>query len=362
MNAAPPLSSAASRHALEERLGRVLAIHCDPVGGSAWWRERCAALGIDALREVTSLSDLSRFGEMTSGDLHARPLKDYIPRCLHHRLSEFVVGQTGGTTGGGVWTAYRSDEFEEAFVSPFVAAAAHVGFPRGETWLFVGPGGPHIIAKAARRLAQATASPDPFSVDFDSRWAKVLPDGSFAQQRYLAHVVEQARQVIVTQDIGVVFATPAVLLPLAQTLTAAQRERVRGVHYGGMALAPDDLRALQVEHFPKAVHLSGYGNTLFGCCLELNTRAGRDLDYYPCGARLLLEVVDEYGVALPPGQAGTVRFTRLDESMLIVRMRERDEASAVAVPPGGPDGFCLSGVRNPHTPRDTATNVAVGLY
>lgn len=362
MTAQAQQPAAASRTALEERLRRVLAVHFDPSGGSAYWLERAAALGIDPLGDVKTMNDLSCFGEMTPADLRPRPLTDYVPRCLHGRLDEFVVGQTGGTTGVGVWSAYRFDEFEEAFVSPFVAAASHVGFPRGVPWLFVGPSGPHIIAKAARRLAQSMGSPDPFSVDFDSRWAKVLPAGSFAQQRYLAHLTEQAVQVIAAQDIGVIFATPAVLRPLADAMTATQRERIRGVHYGGMALRSDDLKAFQADLFPDAVHLSGYGNTLFGCCLELNVRPGRDLDYFPFGPRLWLEVVDEDGVALPPGHTGTVRFTRLDESMLIVRMRERDEATLVPAPADAPAGFGLPGVRNPSVPTTQVAGTAVGLY
>ena len=55
------------------------------------------------------------------------------------------------------------------------------------------------------------------------------------------------------------------------------------------------MKALQTDAFPSAVHLSGYGNTLFGCCLELGVAIGRELIYYPLGDRILFGVLGEQG-------------------------------------------------------------------
>jgi thienamycin biosynthesis protein ThnN len=347
---------------VDERLRRVIACHFDPECGSAYWLDRQTRLGIDVRREVTSPADLGVLGEMSPAELSERPLLDYIPRRFHGQLDRFIIGQTGGTTGGGTWTAYREDEFREAFIDPFAAAVAHLGFPRGERWLYVGPSGPHIIGKVVRHLAASVGSGDRFSVDFHARWAKRLPEGSFAARRYLEHVVEQAMEVIARQEIGVIFATPPVLAALGETMSDTQRRRIRGVHYGGMALASEQLHEFQTRLFPGAVHLSGYGNTLFGCCLELSTQPGRELDYYPWGNRLILEVVNEEGRKLDPGGVGQVRFTRLDDSFVIFRLRERDQAVLLPRPDGGPPGFCLSGVRNPHTNPGSGVRLAVGLY
>ncbi|MCX5689017.1 MAG: hypothetical protein NTV94_04390 [Planctomycetota bacterium] len=345
-----------------ERLERVLHAHFDPQGGTAYWLERQAALGVDVRREVRCIQDLKLLGDMKPSDLADRPLLDFIPRKFHKDLSGFVVGQTGGTTGGGVWTAYRPDEFEAAFITPFEVAARHVGFPTGQQWLFVGPSGPHIIGKVLRDLSASMGSHDPFSVDFDARWAKKLPDGSFAMERYLGHVVEQALRVIEQQEIGVLFTTPAVLTTLAEAMSPAQRSMIRGIHYGGMEVNPQLLSTLQREMFPEAVHLCGYGNTLFGCTLELDVECGRIPRYFPFGTRLLLEVVNpaDQNAALPG--LGVVRFTRLDESCLIVRMLERDAASPTDVPEGAPSGFMHAGVENPHSPVSLAPRQAKGLY
>lgn len=347
---------------VEDRLHRVMRAHLDPELGTPFWLERATQRGIASPDDIRTLADLARLGPMTTADLAVRPLRDYIPRRFHPRLSGFIMGQTGGTTGAGTWTAYREDEFTEAFIAPFLMAAHHLGFPRGENWLFVGPSGPHIIGKVVRHLALAMNSADPFSVDFDPRWAKKLPAGSFSQQRYLQHVLDQAMQVMRTQDVGVLFTTPIVLRHLATAMTDRQRERIRGVHYGGTALSPVDLLQFQRELFPSALHLSGYGNTLCGCCLELSTRPGRDLDYFPHGRRLIFEVRGADGRPVPPGTEGQVCFTRLDESMLIVQLAERDAGILLPPPSDAPAGFELPGIRNPHPHENLEQPPAIGLY
>ncbi len=358
----PSLSAVPRLEGIEERLRRVIAIHFDPQQGSRFWLERAATLGIDPRREVRSVADLALLGEMAASDLASRPLLDFIPRRCHTRMDRFVVGQTGGTTGRGQWTAYRDDEFQEAFVLPFVAAAAHLRFPAGEQWLFIGPSGPHIIGKVVRHLANALGSCDPFSVDFDPRWARKMPEDSFGRQRYLRHVLEQALQVIRTQPIGVLFTTPVVLRHLARAMTPDQRQRIRGVHYGGMAVPRTELRMFEEELFTEAVHLSGYGNTLFGCCLEVDLAPEHRLEYFPFGDRLLLDVVDDDGLPVSRGETGWVRLTRLDESFLIVRFRERDVAAPASAPATGPDGFFMRGVVNPRPPDLAPAATVTGLY
>lgn len=349
------------------RLRRVLRVHFDPCGGSSYWLDRQRELGFDVVEEIREPADLRRLGVMQPSDLADRPLLDFVPRRLHATRHEWVVAQTGGTTGKPVWTAYRWDEFADAFVRPFEVAAEHVGFPHGENWLYVGPSGPHVIGRAAAQLARCLGSPEPFTVDFDPRWAKKLPDGSFAQRRYLEHVIEQALDVMASQHVGVLFTTPKVLGQLARRMSPEHRKRIRGVHYGGMALGADELAEFQQRWFPKAVHLSGYGNTLFGCCLELNVSPGRPLDYFPFGSRLLLGVLDgDVGVdaarIAAPGHRGRLAFTRLDETVLLVNVVERDEAESLAPPSTAPVGFSLPGVRNPAPLATSTPQASVGLY
>jgi hypothetical protein len=333
--------------AADARLRELVALHFDPRWGAPWWLERARTLGLDPRAEVRSLADLARLGPMPLAELAHRPVQDFIPRRFHDRLAEFVTSETGGTTGPPRRTAFRRDEFEAAFVAPFVHAARRTGFPTGESWLFVGPSGPHAIGKAARACAVALGSIDPFSVDFDPRWARRLPADSLARRRYLAHVVEQARAVLATQDIGVIFATPPVLEALGATMDPKRRERVTGIHLGGMAIAGDLLARLAREWFPNARILSGYGNSLAGVCPQLELAGDAPLDYFPHGTRLVLGVVEPRADG-----RGRVRFHRLDESCFLPNVLERDEAESIAPPGDAADaGFVGCGVREPRPPE-----------
>lgn len=342
-----------------DRMRAVLADHLDSRWGSAFWIERAAAVGVRSADEIVDLAGLIETLSIGTDDLRSRPLAHYVPRRYHDQRRQWVVGQTGGTTGPGAWTAFLENEFHEAFVDPFTVAAIHVGFPEGLTWLFVGPTGPHIIGKAASAIARSVGSCEPFAVDFDPRWSRKMPAGSTGAKRYLQHVIEQAMDVIDQQRIGVLFATPPVLLTLADRMTPRQREQIKGVHYGGMAVDDATLRRLQDEAFPEAVHLSGYGNTLMGCCLELQTGAARHLDYFPFGSRLVLEVVDDDG---RPARSGRVRATRLDHGGMIVGLLERDVTESVTPPSTAPAGFVLAGVRNPHSPVKAGQPDVATLY
>ncbi len=347
---------------VNERLRRVLSLHFDPAGGTAYWLERQRALGFDVRREIRTVDDLARLGCMTPGELAGRALTDFVPRALHATRREWILAQSGGATGNPVWTAYSEDEFEEAFVTPFRAAAAHVGFPRGGAWLYAGPSGPHIIGRAARALARSVGAGEPFTVDFDPRWARKLSEGSFAQQRYLAHVVEQALAVIAVQPVEVVFSMPRIVAELARRMSDAQRERIRGVHYGGAHLSAEELAALQQDHFPKAIHLSGYGNTLFGCCPELETETGRVPTYFPYGERLLSGLHEPGADGETCGGArGRLRYSRLDETMLLVNVIECDAGQIVPAPGDAPAGFDLPGVRDVRPVEQGARPVG-GIY
>lgn len=353
-----PCSADNSTDRVDARLREILALHLDPRDGSAYWLDRQPALNFDIRREIRSVSDLYRLGPMAPAALAQRPLLDFIPRALHAHRNDWILAQTGGATGRPVWTVYSAQEFEAAFVAPFAAAAAHVGFPRGGLWLYAGPSGPHIIARAARRLARTCGAPEPFSVDFDPRWARKMPAGSFGAQRYLQHVVDQAFAIIASQEISVLFTTPPLLAALAPRMTPAQRERIRGIHYGGTHLSAAALSDFQTRWFPQAVHLSGYGNTLFGCCLELDIAPGRVPAYFPYGDRLIL-------TAAPGAAADAARvplcFSRLDATMLLLNVEERDSAELVPPPAGAPAGFNIAGARD--VGPDAGTQLpAVGLY
>jgi hypothetical protein len=305
-------------------------------------------------------------------DLRRFPVRDFIPRALHAQLPRFILGETAGTSGAPCLTAYRDDEFQAAFITPFLQAAEATRFPHGEPWLWVGPSGPHIIGKVVRELARQTGSMDPFSVDFDPRWAKRLAEGSLAQQRYLAHVTDQALDVIRREAVGVLFITPPALAALAKKMTDAQREQIHGIHYGGLSMTAETVNDFRTA-FSRAVHLSGYGNTLFGVAMEVADQSRLALDYYPPGDRVRFQVVEWTETAnaapkwpprpLPRGVTGRVLFDRLDESCLLVGVLDRDEAEGVApCLQSLALGWNADGLRDPRPPRPLTDRLQLGLY
>ncbi len=355
---------------LTERVTRVMAIHFDPDAGAPYWLQRQRDLGLDARREVRCVGDLVKLGPMDQEALATRPIEDFIPRSMLDRRAEFVLGQTAGTLGRPKHAVHRRNEFHAAFVEPFLAAASRAGFPRELNWLFIGPSGPHIIAKAANACANAMGSPDCFTIDLDPRWAKKLPPGSFAWKRYVEHLQEQALTILESQNIGVIFSTPAVLESLGERMDSAKREAVRGLHLGGLSVSASQ-RGVFRQLFPNAVILSGYGNTLFGMMPELEYSDHTGFSYYPHGRRLIVRVIPIEGGSdddrlvreVAYEQRGQVIISRLDETQLIVNMVERD--SAVRLPPpawAAEDGFLADGLQDPQPIVSQALKPAVGLY
>jgi len=342
-----------------EWLRHVLAIHFHPTEGAPYWLEQQARWGFSVRDEIREPVDLHRLGPMREADLAERPLTDFLPRPLLHRRREWVLAETGGTAGLPKTTLYTEGEMHAVFVDPFTAVADANGFPRGLPWLFAGPTGPHIIGRAARENARALDSPEPFTVDFDPRWVKRLQPGSLARERYLAHLLEQVLRILHTQDIGVLFTTPAVLAALADALPPDHRERIRGVFYGGMAVPRDQRQSLR-RAFPNAVHLAGYGNTLMGLALQPDAEPSPHLDYHYPGCRLVVDLVareQDQGASMAErlrrpvaaGEVGQVVASRLDESFLLLNLFERDQALRLPPPPAGTVPFpgVNPGLRDP---------------
>lgn len=357
------------KSSITARLEHVLRIHFDAQRGTPYWLEKQHELGIDAVGRIQTIEDLALFGPMDERALAERPIEDFIPRALRNH-NDYLLAETAGTLGRPKTAVHRADEFEAAFITPFVKAAGRAGFPQGGHWLFLGPTGPHIIGRAARRCAAALRAGDAFTVDFDPRWAKKLPAGSFAAQRYLAHIEEQALAVLVVQNIDVLFVTPAVLSSLAGKITAAKRLAVRGIHLGGMAASADFMERT-AEQFPNAVILSGYGNTLFGMMPQLRYSHETGFDYFPHGDRLVAGLVplgkdgDKPDIAarVDYGQRGRVLVHRLDEMQFLPNLLERD--TAVRIPPepdAASDGFRQDGLRDPQPIVSETIKPAIGLY
>ena len=361
------VSQSSHSHDCDARLQATIKQHLHPQHGSPYWWRRQERLRIDVTDRVRSVRDLPLLGLTRPSDLLVESVWDFLPRRLWNARRGCVIGESGGTSGRPTSAVFLRADFHAAFVTPFVWAAQQAGFPVGREWLWVGPTGPHIIGKVVRSLAQSTGSPDPWSVDFDPRWVKKLVPGSFAARRYLAHVVDQAVDILQREHPEVLFTTPPVLEALASRLDDDARSRFLGVHYGGMAITAEQINRFR-ELYPNAVHLSGYGNSMCGVAMELHDEPRTSTDYYPRGTRLIYDVVqlaadDTSWKSVEPGERGQVLFHRLDDSTFLPNVTERDEATLILPTTNGyRDGWTFPGLRNPGPPAQQVKTLQLGLY
>lgn len=354
-------------------IASVLALHFDPEQGSPYWLERQRQLGIDVRQEIRSREEFHRLGPMDVGALRTRPVTDFVPRSLHRELARFLLSETGGTTGDPCRRVFSPQEFDNAFIGPWLKAVSEQGFPRQGRWLFVGPGGPHIIDRSARYMARSLGSLEPFTVDCDVRWIKRQTKGSLGFKLYMDHVLAQAMNIIDHQQIDTLFTTPPLLVALAGLMSAGQRERIRGIHTGGMHLDAQTAGALRTQ-FPQAVLLPGYGNSLFGVTFPVRWEGGQrpgptfrpppgleHEDVFQVGDPALWlqlapipeseQTPQDLSHCVKPGQRGRVIVHRLDPSFLIVNLAERDTAIAVVCPDGEAGLACVEALAFA-TPKD----------
>lgn len=358
---------------IDKWVRHIISIHFDPVNGSQYWLQKEKMLGINARRDIFSLDDLHILGPMEEEDLRRYPLEYFIPIIYLENKEELILGETAGTTGLPKVTAYLKNEFYTTFVEWFRYIAVYRGFPRGANWLWVGPSGPHIIGKAVGPVAKSMDSMDPFSIDMDPRWVKKLMPDSLGYKRYIHHIIEQALDVLKRQHIEVIYSTPPLLIALAGEMRVEERIRIRGIHYGGVAIGQEQLKRFKNELFPNAVHIAGYGNTLFGLCMEVEASTNGNLDYYPPGPRMVLQVVSTKSSFQPHkhrlaqvveyGEKGQVVCHRFDESFFIPNMFERDEAIRIAPTEYAQSlGIHQDGVRNPALLKGLEANIKTGVY
>jgi hypothetical protein len=307
------------------RREEIVRLHADPEHGSRFWRERLARLGITAERLV---QDPLSVPPMGADDMRGRPVEDFVPAAVLAEQPYLITGETSGFSGKPVITAFLEEEFRAGFVTPFIEQARRVGFPLRVNWLWAGPSGPHIIGKAVRAILREVNGLDPFAVDFDPRWFRRQARDSLSARRYLEHLAEQIFDVLNEQRVEVIFTTPPVLALLGERMAPEARTAVRGVHYGGMAMTVEQYRGHR-QAFPNSVHMSGYGNSLFGMFPETGfSEAG--LAYATPSTRIDVQVVRREGdrfVPCTPGETGQILVSRYDRSTLVINMLQEDIAT-----------------------------------
>ncbi len=320
---------------LDARVQALIRWHFDPATGSPYWLRRATTLPFDPLTEIRSFDDLSRFPDVAD-EWRQIPAGDLIPAGA---TTDFAVWETGGTTGpptriiDGVERT-RGIERIDAILDQHHFPRSPSGHPG---WLHLGPTGPHLVGTNVGRLARRRGYLS-YTIDLDPRWVKRLYREERPQdaRHYMQHLVDQALNLLRTQPVQVLSATPPILQALCEQPEAYAHlaGSVRGIIWFGTSLSPEALRLLEEELLPNARLVGWYGNTLMGIACQRPRRPG---DPHPCiftppvpGAILRLVDPADPIRRVAPGEEGQVRISLLNRELFLPWHLERDRAVRVA--------------------------------
>lgn len=302
---------------MQEHWEKIRQIHFDSNSGAPFWLQRAREMKIDVFKEVNTIDDFQKLGRLTLETLRETPPESFIPKSRIDNMK--IPIESGGSSGEPVLTFFSPMEFEQAFVFPFLDVVAKNLFPKDGNWLYLGPTGPHAIGRAANICAKILTKQEPYSIDFDPRWAKKLPFDSLPAKRYLHHLCEQAILVWKRVPISILFATPPILDQLCEMITDEQREKITGIQLGGMNVTAQQW-ARWKKCFPNAKFLIGYGNSLVGVMYHIDEFRGYVL---PESKRIAISIESKSKNEMQPGR---IIVHRLDHTILYLNLHERDQA------------------------------------
>ena len=356
----------------DEHVRRIVRLHLDPDGGSPYWIERDRRLGTDALRRVQGWADAVRLlsfrddaDQMHFEEASRRaPVESFVPRSVRDGGGFLWTAQTGGTTGTfkhGTWGAdYWADvlDFSDEFLD------LH-GVPKGRNWLFVGPTGPHTTGRLVVAIAERRGGLC-FCLDLDPTIVKIFgAEGmTAAADRYVRHIWDQARAVLVSQRIGVLFCTSRLLEMMPEYVELSLLSGVRAVLHAGTSMPPDSQRVLTEQIFPGVPVVGMYGTSTTGICYQkpLEPEDEHRVVYVPSRPHVVLDIEDGPGSPVPYGAEGQVRVWRLTDDALLPGFAERDRGRRVRPYGAVAERYPWPWIGDPYSPDFTEGRQPEGVY
>src|SRR5262245_22432361 len=350
---------------LDAQVREMVEWHFNPETGCAFWLDFAAKLGWDPRVEVRCFEDLKKFPPVEADWLRGGPVRGWLPQGLAGQ-PRYVV-ETGGTTG--VPRGRLASKDVRIDYEVFSDTLPEKYFPRGTSWLMLGPSGPRRLRLAVEHLCQYRGGIC-FCVDLDPRWViKLIKWGEFeALEKYKAHVIDQAVTLLgAGHEIKCMFTTPKLLESLAEALenlgTSVREAGITGIFAGGTEFTPQYTRFAMEELLGDGVYLTPtYGNTLMGlaCSKPVTPEDGYKIIYYAPQPRAVIEVVafEDPDVVVDYGETGRVRLTTLTRETFIPGFLERDEGERERPC----DRYPWDGVSGVRPFRRLAGQTTVGVY
>jgi thienamycin biosynthesis protein ThnN len=356
----------------DDLVRRVVRLHLDPEDGSRYWVERDRRLGTDALHTVNGWADAQEVlafrnavDQMQFEEASRRaPVENFVPRSVRHGGGFLWAAQTGGTTGmfkHGTWGA-RYWEHILAFSDEFLDLHR---VPHGGNWLFIGPMGPHTTGRLVVAIAERRGGLC-FSIDLDPRIVKIFgaEEMAAAADRYVRHIWDQVRAVLISQHVDVLFCTSRLLEMLPQYLDLSLLSGVQAVLHAGTTMPPESQQILSQQLFPGVPVFGMYGTSTTGICYQkpLEPQDEHRVVYVPSRPHVVLDVTDEAGAPVPYGIEGQIRVWRLTDDALLPGFAERDRAHRVAPYGVVADRYPWPWIGDPYSPEFTEGGQVEGVY
>ncbi|MFD7133637.1 phenazine biosynthesis protein [Streptomyces sp. NPDC059894] len=340
--------------------------HFSPSTGSPFWVKRAAELPFDPLRDIRTWADLDRFPDV-SEEWRDVPVDALVPAGIDRSDWDFQVFDSGGTTGRPKRIVEsRSRRAGVRWVSTVLQEHGVPGEGDGH-WLHIGPTGPHIVGRSIGLLAQLRRTFCHY-IDFDPRWVKQRAKQGRSDEvaRYVRHILDQALDVLRTQPVSVLFATPPVLEAIAarEEILDLVRGRVRGIIWAGTSIGAETLHVLETELFPDAAVVGLYGNTMMGIAPQRPRTPGDGtqecvfVPYHPFSRVRLVDPGDP-AREVAYGERGQARISLLSRDLLLPWTLERDVALRIEPT----DAYPQDGVADVRPPAaEGAPAVVEGVY
>ena len=369
---AKPTTSTALSEVTDELVRHVVQLHLDPTDGSRYWIQRDRRLGIHALHRVHDWADAQRFLAFRDSDDQLRfeeasrrtPVEEFVPRSVRRSPGFLWTAQTGGTTGmfkHGTWGQrywQHIMEFSDEFLD------LH-GVPRNRNWLFAGPTGPHTTGRLVVAIAERRGGMC-FCIDLDPRIVKIYTAEGMTQaaDRYVRHIFDQIRAVLMSQTVEVLFCTSRLLEMLPQYLDVRLLNGVRAVLHAGTTMPRDSQQFLTEQLFPGVPVFGMYGTSTTGICYQkpLESVDAHRVVYIPSRPYVVLEVTDEAGTPVPYGAQGRIRVWRLTDDALLPGFAERDRARRVEPYGAVAERYPWPWIGDPYSPEFTEGGQVEGVY
>jgi len=322
----------------DSHLNDILNWHFSEKTGSPYWLEIKKTLDFDPLHDIQSFSDLAKFPDVAN-HLREVPVESLIPRGLH-KAQLAGVFESGGTTGRPKRIMVFQQWLDELVTWRL---QDQVRLENGEpsNTLALIPTGPHIVGAINRHRATEKGGLC-FTVDLDPRWVKkcIQRKDINGMQEYANHIIDQAEDILYTQSVQCLIATPPILERMAQrpSLVAHMNKTLNEIVWGGTQMDPDTQAFLQTEVFPGISISASYGSTMIlgEAKARHATNGNASVIFDSFAPNIILEVVDPQTLSpVEFNERGRVIMYHLSRYAFFPNVLERD--TALRVPRN--DGF-----------------------